>query len=245
MRDLVKPEYVARFAGLLPRHIDAHRFARVCAMAVFNSAGLQKCHPQSLLQAFLTCASLGLEPNTPAGYAYVLPYGAQATLVIGYRGYVAMIHRSDPTAIIHADVVREGDEFTYAYGTDAHIRHVPALSPGRDPIAAYAYIRRAGEVDFGVMAWHEVLAIRDNSAAFKRSGPTPWKDHLYEMAKKTAIRRLVKTANVSALVQSAAAIDASQEADPGVFPSMSAVAIGADEPIHSNEKEEVPNEKVG
>ena len=41
----------------------------------------------------MTCASLGLEPNTVLGHAYIVPFEqeekvVEATLVIGYRGYL-------------------------------------------------------------------------------------------------------------------------------------------------------------
>lgn len=238
---LTQPQSIARFAAILPRGIDAGRFARMCALAVHQSPALSKCQPASLLQAFLACAALGLEPNTPAGHAYVLPYGDKATLVVGYRGFVALIHRYDPEAVVHAAVVHDGDDFQFEFGSSAHLRHCPALTPGRQPLAAYAYVKRGNSFDFTVLPWSEILKIRDNSQGYKlalRKGtPNPWIDHLEAMAAKTAIRHLAKTANVGAQVATAAAIDARQEATPGEFD-----AVVIDEPQASTVTDSSPAE---
>lgn len=234
---LTKPDAVSRFAALLPRGMDAERFSRLCAMAVHQSPALAKCTPSSLLQAFLACASFGLEPNTPAGHAYVLPYGDRASLVIGYRGFIALIHRRDPDAVVHAAVVHEGDMFSFEYGASAYLRHCPLLDGGggRKPLAAYAYIRRAASFSFTVMPWSDVLRIRDNSQGYKlalRKGlPTPWTDHIDAMAAKTAIRQLCKTANVGTTVLAAATLDARQEVHPGEFESIPEDAPAVDAPV--------------
>lgn len=221
---LTQPHSISRFAALLPPGIDAGRFARLCALAVHQSPALANCTYSSLLQAFLACAALGLEPNTPAGHAYVVPFDDKATLIIGYRGFVSLIHRHAPEAIVHAAVVHEGDDFAFEFGSNAYLRHCPALTPGRQPLAAYAYIKRDSAFDFAVLPWADIIRIRDNSMGFKlarrRGTPNPWNDHLEAMAAKTAIRHLAKTANVGAQVAAAAAIDARQEAYPGEFDAL-------------------------
>jgi recombination protein RecT len=42
--------------------------------ALSNNPKLQECTPQSFLGAMMQAAQLGVEPNTPLGQAYMIPY---------------------------------------------------------------------------------------------------------------------------------------------------------------------------
>ena len=58
----------------LPSVITPERFTRICLSALSANAKLQECTPQSFLGAMMTAAQLGVEPNTPLGQAYLIPY---------------------------------------------------------------------------------------------------------------------------------------------------------------------------
>ena len=58
----------------LPKVITVERFIRMALSALNNSPKLQECTKMSFLSALLNAAQLGLEPNTPLGQAYLIPY---------------------------------------------------------------------------------------------------------------------------------------------------------------------------
>ena len=71
-------QYVASMQGeiakALPSVITPERFTRITLSALSTNPQLQQCSPASFLGAMMTAAQLGMEPNTPLGQAYLLPY---------------------------------------------------------------------------------------------------------------------------------------------------------------------------
>lgn len=67
-------------AKALPSVITPERFTRITLSALSSNPDLQQCTPQSFLGAMMTSAQLGLEPNTPLGQAYLLPYRNKGVL---------------------------------------------------------------------------------------------------------------------------------------------------------------------
>jgi len=63
-----------QIAKALPSAITPERFARMAMTAVTMNPDLGKCTPPSFIGALLQAASLGLEPNTSLGQAYLIPY---------------------------------------------------------------------------------------------------------------------------------------------------------------------------
>lgn len=58
----------------LPSVMTPERFTRITMSALSATPKLQTCTPQSFLGAMMTAAQLGLEPNTPLGQAYLIPF---------------------------------------------------------------------------------------------------------------------------------------------------------------------------
>ena len=58
----------------LPSVITPERFTRMVLTAVRNTPKLAQCDKMSFLAAMMTAAQLGVEPNTPLGQAYLLPF---------------------------------------------------------------------------------------------------------------------------------------------------------------------------
>lgn len=197
---LQSTEMIERLRQAVPRHLSAERMLRVLALSVNKTPKLAECNMMSLLAAMLGLASLGLEPNTPLGHAYLIPFNnrranrVDVQVVIGYSGLIDLARRSGELKAIHADVVFQGDEFEFMYGTEQYLRHRPAALRGDKPLYAYAVAHlRDGGVAFEVMAWSEVMAIRNASQGYLRDREnSPWAKHEAEMAKKTAVRRLIK-----------------------------------------------------
>jgi len=75
--------YEGEIARALPKVMTPERFTRIATSAVSNNQDLAKCEPVSFISAMMNAAQLGLEPNTPLGQAYLIPYGKQCQFQIG------------------------------------------------------------------------------------------------------------------------------------------------------------------
>lgn len=196
-------QYKPRIMDAIAAGVDFDRLARVTVSQIRKTPALMKCDPASLAGAIQEAGRLGVEPGL-LGQAYLVPYGREATLIIGYRGLVELARRSGHIAKIEARTVHANDVFDVEYGTDAKFRHKPDLFGDRGEmigVYAEATYRDGGTVQREFMTRAEVDSIKARSKA-GRSGP--WVDHYEEMAKKTAVRRLIKMLPLS--IEDAAAI---------------------------------------
>lgn len=247
---LKHPDMIERFKLATPKHLSPERMLRVCAMAVTKTPKLAECDLMSLLGAMLSLAMLGLEPNTPLGHAFLIPYekrsqvngkwvtvAIEVQVVIGYRGYIDLARRAGSLVSLHADVVYEGDEFSFSYGSDMHLRHVPsAARKQHKPIWAYFHARLTDGEAFEVLPYQEILALRNgaegyksalrnkerNKAAFEKN---PWVAFEHEMAAKSMIRRINKRLPMSIEMASAGALDAMSEAGKVDFRAIATAPI--------------------
>lgn len=196
LRDLVKRQMPAIQAAL-PKHVESERFARLALTTFGNVPGLLDCTPQSLILGMMQAAGWGLELDPQLGLAYLIPYGKEAKLIIGYRGLIKLALQSDQVKRVWARAVREADlvkpgQFEVVYGLDDRIVHVPnLLAPDRGKLIAVYAVADMGDgvFHFDVMTVAEVDLIRARSRASK-SGP--WVTDYEAMALKTVIRRMAK-----------------------------------------------------
>lgn len=212
---LEMPSTIQKMNAVVPKHLTGDRLARLCALAVHRSPKLMNCDPVTLLGAMMAVGSLGLEPNTPLGHSYLIPFGKSVTLVIGFKGFIELAKRANPEIVIHGDVAYEQDEFSYEYGSNAGLRHRPAHVEGDKPLYAYAYARLGSAFEFVVLPWSKIIKTRNGSSGYqnakKYGDKTPWDEHLHEMAAKTAIRYLGKGLCLSPEFHVAAQIDGRAE----------------------------------
>ena len=208
---LASPKMKSQFAAALPKHMTPERMARIVTTEIRKTPALVNCEQGSFLGAVIQCAQLGLEPGNSLGHAYILPYGKQAQLIIGYKGMIDLARRSGQIISISARVVRDGDFFEYEFGLDESLAHRPAEDGSEGEIThVYAVARlKDGGRQFEVMSKAQVIAVQNQSKAGK-SGP--WVSHWEEMAKKTVIRRLFKYLPVSVEIQRAVMLDEKAEA---------------------------------
>src|SRR5699024_11603990 len=80
-----------------------------------NVTGVQTCAlPICFLAALMNAAQLGLEPNTPLGQAYLIPYNNKGVLEcqfqIGYKGLIELGYRNPLMQTIQAQAVYERSE---------------------------------------------------------------------------------------------------------------------------------------
>lgn len=180
-------------AAALPSVMTPERFTRIALSAVSSSPKLASCAPDSFLAAMMTAAQLGLEPNTPLGQAYLIPYGKQCQFQLGYKGLIDLAWRSGEVADIQAETVYENDLWEYELGLNPKLRHVPADKDRGDPVRYYAVIRtKDGGSISAVMSAADVLAHAKKYSKSYNSGP--WQTNFDEMAKKTVLKRALKYA---------------------------------------------------
>ncbi|HRQ73375.1 MAG TPA: recombinase RecT [Phycisphaerales bacterium] len=182
-------------AAVATAHLTPEKLIKIVGVAMSRTPDLMRCTPMSVLNAVMTLAELGLAPNT-LGSAYLIPFrnGRTGTyecqLIVGYRGLVELARRSGTISTIHAEVVRDGDEWELEFGLDAKLRHVPRAAQDAKIRLAYAIARfKDGSHQIAVMTKDEIDAIRKRS---KAAGSGPWVSDYAEMAKKTVLRRLCK-----------------------------------------------------
>ena len=89
----------------LPEVITVERFTRMALSALNTTPKLNECTPMSFLSALMNAAQLGLEPNTPLGQAYLIPYRNKGKLEcqfqIGYKGLIQLAMRTGMYCIIN------------------------------------------------------------------------------------------------------------------------------------------------
>lgn len=182
--------------GVLPRHRDAERLIKLALVAATKTPKLLQCTQESVIQAVMTSAELGLDISGTMGEAYILPYGQTATFQLGYKGMVKLARQSGEIARIEAEVVYSNDHFVYRKGLNPVLDFDPVVVGDRgEAVGAYAlieYVRGGIEADY--MHITEIEKVRKVS---KAGGSGPWRDWWDEMAKKTVIRRLLKRATLS------------------------------------------------
>lgn len=189
--------------SMLPATIGKERFMSI-SLAVVSTPEVMDCTGRSIVDCVYGCAKLGLAPDKALGHIYIIPrnvntapknsppkWERQATLMMGFRGYIELGRRSGALGMVHTGIVYQGE--TYRYWIDEagpHFSHEPNIEENgeRTPIAAYClYDMRALGRGVEVLAWSKVL----KSKTAKDAGPV-WGYNEIEMARKTTVRMASK-----------------------------------------------------
>ena len=232
---LSSPSMQAQIKAALPRHMTPERLARIVTTEIRKVPKLAECTPVSFFGAVIQCAQLGLEPGNALGHAYLLPYGRDVQLIIGYRGMIDLARRSGQIVSIDARAVYEGDKFECRLGLDPHIEHEPDwANPNRtmgDKLQfVYAVAKlKDGGIQFDVMSRAEIEGIRARS---KAGNGGPWKTDYQAMALKTVVRRLFKFLPVSIEIQTAVGLD--ERAEMGMPQDNGAIIDGQFTPVEDD-----------
>lgn len=185
---------IDRLARTLPRGVSPQKLAASALRLVKSDPKFSQCNAAQLFGCIFNCFAMGLEPNTPTGQAYILPFNNRrsgrmdAQLIIGYQGYITIARRSGVVTALVARPVHQGDRFEVAYGLEPRLVHEPKLDAGRgEAWAYYACAKVDGEPIFVVLTREDVDKYRARSMS-RNSGP--WVSDYDAMALKTAVRRL-------------------------------------------------------
>ena len=196
LRDMIMHNmYMFKIAE--PKTVTPERMARIAMTAVTKNPKLALCSPSSFFGALLTAAQLAIEVNTPLGQSYLIPYngkrGMECQFQLGYQGILDLAYRTGKFRRIKAVVVHAGDDFTYSYGLNAILNHVPK---GIDkPTHVYAlYELLNGGIDFEVWTWDQIIAHAKRYSQSFTKADSSWQTAPEEMAKKTVLKALLKYA---------------------------------------------------
>lgn len=187
----------------LPEVITPERFTRMALTALNTTPKLNECTPMSFLAALMNAAQLGLEPNTPLGQAYLIPYKNKGVLEcqfqIGYKGLMDLSYRNPLVQMIQAQAVYENDYFEYELGLESKLIHRPVLRERGEIVSFYGLFKLTnGGFGFEVMSKEDMDAYaKEYSKAFDTSF-SPWKSNYIGMAKKTVIKQALKYAPIKA-----------------------------------------------
>lgn len=210
----------------LPKFLagSADRFLRCMITSCQMNPSLLNCTPISLFAATMQAAQLGFEVGGPLGLAYLIPYSKNATLQVGYKGFIQLGYRSSMLASLSPVTVRQGDLYRVIQGSERRIIHEP-IRNNKSPVSDYYVIVKLtnGGTDFEEFTRDEAIIFRDRFAATRARPSGPWYEkwdgehspqQFDEMALKTLVRKLFKRLPVSPEAQRAASLD--EAADMGV-----------------------------
>lgn len=230
-----------QIAKALPSVLTPERFTRMVLTALSTNPTLRECTPASFLGAMMQAAQLGVEPNTPLGQAYLIPYKNHGTMEcqfqLGYKGLLDLAYRSGEVTIIQAHEVYENDEFAYEFGLEPKLKHIPTTGERGVVTHYYAMFKtKSGGYGFHVMGRDEVEEFaKKYSPAYKKGYSTPWITNFDEMAKKTVLKACLKyapiktefarTLSVDETIKTSIAADMVSEADETNYIDAEAVEV--------------------
>lgn len=185
----------------LPSVITPERFTRIALSATSNNPELTQCTPISFISALLNAAQLGLEPNTPLGQAYLIPYKNKGKLEcqfqIGYKGLIDLAYRNGDMQTIQAHTVYSNDEFDFSYGLNGTLVHKPAKENRGEPVYFYGFFKITnGGYSYNVMSKENMDEYAKNYSKAFGSSFSPWKTNYKSMAKKTVLKQALKYAPI-------------------------------------------------
>jgi len=197
----------------LPQVMSVDRLIGLSVGAMRRNPKLQDCSMGSVINSVIQSGMLGLEPNTPLGHAYLIPYKRECTFQVGYRGLMNLAMRGGQVRKFDPQVVFEGDEFEIEYGSNEHMIHRPKFQSS-EWLGAYSLCKFAtGEMSWLYLPKATILGIRDNHSQSYRQDLenktrySPWTTAEDEMAMKTVVKRHCKRLELNVDLARASELD--------------------------------------
>jgi recombination protein RecT len=174
------------------------KFKQIVISELKKSPKLQEAflkNPASLFASILHCAELGLNPSQIVGEFYLIPYKDIITPILGYKGLLTLLMRSEKVKKIWCEVVYEDDDFEYELGLEPKLMHIPNHDAVRNSATLkfiYACAKLQDEIVFKVMSKKEIQNIVNMSKFPNDLYFNDKKDSEQWMAKKTVLKQLSK-----------------------------------------------------
>jgi recombination protein RecT len=203
---LVK-QYTADFAAVLPSHIiKPETWVRLAQGALkkgrkqgdrYELEIAASNNPGAFLAALLDAARLGLEPGTESYYLTPRKVKGQLEIlgIVGYQGYIELMHRAGAISSVVAEVVYTNDKFAFRPGVDAIPLHeIDWDSEDRGQLRlVYAFARmKDGATSKVVVLNKAAIAKIKASSQGADTDYSPWVKHEPSMWLKSAVRQLAK-----------------------------------------------------
>lgn len=84
-------------------------FAMALVQVVDGNEQLQNAEPQSIFNAGIASAILGLPIEKNLGFSYIVPYKDKAQFQIGYKGFIQLALRTGRYKLINSTAIKEGE----------------------------------------------------------------------------------------------------------------------------------------
>ena len=161
--------------------------------------GVANSAPESVRNAVINVASIGLSLNPATSYAYLVPRDKRICLDISYQGLIKIATDTGSIRWAKAEIVYSGDTFQYKGIGIVPVHEFNPFSD-RGTFAGVYCVAKTSDGDYLVetMTAEQIYEIRNKSEAYKafaagKSRQCPWVDFEGEMTKKTCIKRASKT----------------------------------------------------
>jgi len=184
-------EITTRFAEVVGKS-EANSFISSVLIAVASNDDLKKCEMQSIVSAALRSATLKLSVDPATGYAYLVPYGSQATLVVGYKGLYQMAIRTNKYRFIHVSEIFEGEQAVENRITGEYALSGTKKSDKVIGIMGYFELLKGyKKYLYMTMAEIEAHAKKFSKGYESTRAGNVWKTNRRSMEKKTVLRLLL------------------------------------------------------
>ncbi len=175
--------------------VNYQKEAMFAMQALQGSNYLQGVDPQSIQNAVINVASIGLSLNPATAFAYLVPRDGKCCLDISYKGMVKLATDTGSIQWAKAELVRANDEFEII-SMDQMPRHkfnpFATEADRGDVIGGYCVAKLAdGSHMLETMSREELDYIQSKSKA--TSAKSPWSTFPNEMRKKAIIKRASKS----------------------------------------------------
>jgi recombination protein RecT len=152
---------------LLGTNTSPQKFKQMLVNELERSPRLQDAflkNPASFFASALYCAELNLSPSSLVGEFYFTVSNESVKPILGYKGLVALLLRSNKVKKIWAEVVYQEDDFEYELGLEPKMVHIPSFNANKtcnNIKCIYACAKIEDEVVFKVMTLKEIKTIVD------------------------------------------------------------------------------------
>lgn len=154
---------------------------------------LKDCNPNSIIDACITVAQLGLDLNPVLSHAYLVPFKGNIQLIVSARGYNALLARTGWK--LKTYIVNDDDDFDYNIdGFTETVRYKRNLDGDGGSFKYAVAIAQSpdGELYVEVMNAKQIEKHRKVSSNQSEKPSGVWAQWFDEMAMKTVAKKLVK-----------------------------------------------------
>jgi len=150
-------------------------------------------NPESMKNAVLNIASIGLSLNPAKAHAYLVPRDGMVCLDVSYRGFIELAVASTAIEFVQARIAYEKDTFEYRGIKEEPMHRFDSFGDRGKIVGVYCVAKTAqGDYLSEMMSLDECYDIRDRSKAWKSGKRCPWRTDEGEMLRKTVIKRASK-----------------------------------------------------